>query len=326
MRPRSLATALLSSLACFAIAGPASAATVADWQMNEPAGATTMTDSSGSGLSGRIGSGVQTGRSLLGATSYRWSGQNLDGVRPERLITVDSPALNPGTGDFAVTVRLFTGTGDQNIVQKGQATTAGGYFKVDMVQGRASCTFRGSDGLRGISSSETLWDHTWHTVRCERRATGLTIIVDGGVPRTNAGPSGRIENSTSLSIGGKQYCNPPTVGCDYFIGDLDYVRVERLDASTTDTTKPQVAVTAPPNGSYVTYGSNVGLSATASDNVAVAKVEFRVNGTLRCTDSAAPYDCPWTVWTQPGTQNYVRATAYDLAGNSTSHTVSVYTR
>ena len=84
-----------------------------------------MWDSSGAGLTGKIGTLVQTGVWLNGAKGYRWTGQNLDGVRPERLVTVDSRALNPDTRGFAVTVRMLTGTGWQNLVQKGQATTAG---------------------------------------------------------------------------------------------------------------------------------------------------------------------------------------------------------
>ncbi len=229
MKKGCTAVLMISALAATGSAESASAAAtpVANWQMNEPAGARTMW-SSGGGPFGKVGPLIQTGVVLNGATGYRWTGQNLDGVRPERLVTVDNSALNPGSGGFAVTVRMFTGTGHQNIVQKGQANTAGGYFKMDMVQGRAFCTFRGPDGFRGVGSSQTLWDRTWHTVRCERHSAGVKIIVDGGTPRTNYGPSGLIANSTPLTIGGKLYCNPPTVGCDYFIGNLDWVRVERL--------------------------------------------------------------------------------------------------
>jgi hypothetical protein len=73
-----------------ASAGVASAfgATIADWEMNEPSGARTMHDSSGSGLSGAIGSAVLTGVVTNGATGYRWLGTNKDGYHPERLVTV----------------------------------------------------------------------------------------------------------------------------------------------------------------------------------------------------------------------------------------------
>lgn len=209
-------------------AAPAVAATtVAAWEMNEAAGATTMLDSGPSNLSGTIGSAVQTGVSAGGAKGYRWSAQNKDGKRPERLVKVSSSLLNPGTGNFAVTIRLRTGAGDQNIVQKGQATASGGYWKIDMAKGHVKCTFKGSQGQVAVGSRQTVWDGVWHTVRCERRSTGVSITIDGGTPRTTAGATGTIANSWILAIGGKSSCNPPTVQCDYYVGLLDRVLVER---------------------------------------------------------------------------------------------------
>jgi hypothetical protein len=202
--------------------------TVADWEMNEAAGATVMRDSSGSNLSGTIGSAVETGVVKAGAKGYRWSGRNKAGLHPERLVTVQSSLLNPGTAAFAVTVRLFTGAGDQNIIQKGQARTTGGMFKIDMLQGHVICTFKGSSGRAAIGSRQTVWDHVWHTVRCERRATSVSIIVDGGTPRTKSGATGNISNNKVLAIGGKAECNPPDVQCDYYVGLLDRAFVQRL--------------------------------------------------------------------------------------------------
>jgi Laminin G domain len=211
----------------FACIGPAFATTVARWEMNEDAGAGTMHDSSGSSLSGTIGSAVQTGATVGGATGYRWSSQNRDGQRPERLVKVDSSRLNPRSRGFVVIVRLRTLAGDHNIIQKGQARTAGGMFKVDMVRGHVICTFKGSAGRVAIGSRRTLHDGAWHTVRCERRSGRVTIVVDGGSGRTKLGRAGRIANSWALSIGGKLHCNPPRVGCDYYVGVLDRAVVKR---------------------------------------------------------------------------------------------------
>jgi Laminin G domain len=209
-------------------AASAAAATVANWQMNEPRGATTMHDSSGSNLSGAIGSAVVTGVVANGATGYRWTSEGRDGYRPERLVTVQSARLNPGTSSFAVTIRMSTGAGHQNIVQKGQAGTSGGMFKIDMVRGFVICLYKGSEGRAAIQSAQQVWDNRWHIVRCERRPTGVTLTVDGGTSRTNRGATGNIANSSPLSIGGKWRCDPPTVQCDYYVGRLDWVVVERL--------------------------------------------------------------------------------------------------
>jgi hypothetical protein len=204
------------------------ATTVADWEMNEAVGARTMRDSSSSNLSGTIGSAVQTGVVVSGAKGYRWSGRNKTGYHPERLVTVKSSLLNPGTGALAVTVRLYTGAGDQNILQKGQSRTAGGMFKIDMLKGIVYCTFKGSSGRAAVGSSQTVWNHVWHTIRCERRATGVTITVDGGTPRRVAKATGKIANNQPLAIGGKAVCNGTTIQCDYYVGLLDRVVVRRL--------------------------------------------------------------------------------------------------
>lgn len=218
------------ALAVAGAAGAASAfgATVADWEMNEPSGATTMRDSSASNLSGSIGSAVVTGAVTNGATGYRWLGTNKDGYHPERLVTVNSSLLNPGTSDFVVTIRLFTGAGDQNIVQKGQATTPGGYWKIDMTKGQVICLFKGPEGRSAIRSTQTVWDNAWHTIRCERNDTRVSLTIDGGTTRTNVSATGNIGNSKVLAIGGKASCNGGSIQCDYYVGRLDYVLIEKF--------------------------------------------------------------------------------------------------
>jgi len=211
-------------------AAPALGATIADWQMNEGANASTMHDSSGSGLNGTIGSAVQTGAVTNGATGYRWLSQNRFGsAHPERLIEVDSSRFNPGTADFVVVMRFNTGSmGDQNIIQKGQAKTTGGMWKIPLFGGRIGCGFKGSVHRSAVWSREIVADSAWHTVRCERHSTGVTITVDGGAPKTNRVWTGSIANSWPLAIGGKPKCDGgATVGCDYFVGTLDYVTVTR---------------------------------------------------------------------------------------------------
>jgi hypothetical protein len=311
--------------ALFVSAGSAFAATtVADWEMNEPPGSTVMLDSSSSNLSGTIGSAVVTGEVVDGETAYRWTGQNKAGYHLERLVTVQSGTLNPGTDPFAITIRIFTGAGDQNILQKGQATTVGGMYKIDMVKGIVICMYRGADGRAAVRSNQTVWDHLWHTIRCERQANGVTLTIDGGPPKTTKGATGNIANDKLLSIGGKAYCDAVTVQCDYYVGLIGSAVLERLDP--VDSTKPQVAFTAPADGSSAPRGTPISLGATASDDVGVTKVEFRANGSLKCTDTTAPYTCSWTPWTASGTKNTLKATAYDAAGNSAATTIFVFTQ
>jgi len=81
--------------------------------------------------------------------------------------------------------------------------------------------------------------------------------------------------------------------------------------TSADTTPPTVTLVLP---SPIARKSAVTLSATASDNVGVVKVEFYVNGSLQCSDAASPYTCVWRV--PAATKSYVlQAKAYDAAGN-----------
>jgi hypothetical protein len=212
--------------------GAASAfgAVIADWEMNEPPGATTMTDSSGSGLNGSIGSAVVTGVVTDGAVGYRWPSENRwNTAHPERLITVNSSSLNPGTADFTVIMRFYTGsTGDQNIIQKGQAKTSGGMWKIPLFGGKVGCNFLGVAHRSAVWSNQIVADNKWHTIRCDRRTTGVTLTLDGGTPKTNHNWTGSISNTWPLAIGGKPKCDGGvTVGCDYFVGRIDSIVVMR---------------------------------------------------------------------------------------------------
>ncbi|MBZ9711951.1 chitinase [Deinococcus multiflagellatus] len=90
---------------------------------------------------------------------------------------------------------------------------------------------------------------------------------------------------------------------------------------TGDTTAPTVSLTASP--STVTSAGTVSLSATASDNVGVTKVEFYQGSTLLSTDTTAPYTATETVTSaNNGTRTYT-AKAFDAAGNTKSASASV---
>jgi hypothetical protein len=230
LRRWGLVTAALLLVTTSFGAASAFGAVIADWEMNEAPGATTMHDSSGSGLNGTIGSAVVTGDVTDGATGYRWlSANRWNTAHPERLIKVTSSKLNPGTENFTVIMRFNTGSfGDQNIIQKGQAKTSGGMWKIPLFDGKIGCNFLGVVHRSAVWSREIVADNKWHTVRCDRRTTGVTITVDGGTPKTNRTWTGSISNSWALSIGGKPKCDGGvTVGCDYFVGRIDSIVVMR---------------------------------------------------------------------------------------------------
>jgi hypothetical protein len=88
-------------------------------------------------------------------------------------------------------------------------------------------------------------------------------------------------------------------------------------ASTADSQPPTASITQPVNGSKVSGFVPVNVSAT--DNVAVARVEMLVNGTLVATDASAPYGFTFDSSAyQDGAQLALQARAFDTAGNVAS--------
>jgi hypothetical protein len=237
---RMLSAVLFSSLATASIVvaavAPAHAAptgTIAVWQMNEPSGSTVMADGSGNGIDGTIGSAVVTGATFDGATGYRWpfSSPTNPPAKPERVVQVTDGRLNPGADDYAVTIRYRTTQPFGNIVQKGQGGATGGYFKIENPAGVLTCVFRGVNASgtylrKQVTSGSPLNDGQWHTARCERTGNQLTLTVDGTLVSTANGPTGTISNPRPISIGGKLNCDQITISCDYFTGDIDYIRIE----------------------------------------------------------------------------------------------------
>ena len=85
-------------------------------------------------------------------------------------------------------------------------------------------------------------------------------------------------------------------------------------AAGGDTTPPATSITTPTAGATVTGTTTV--SAAASDNVGVTKVEFYLDGVLQSTDSASPYSWSWTTTGSSNGSHSLTTKAYDAAGNN----------
>ena len=174
--------------------------------------------------------------------------------------------------------------------------------------------------------STTTWTHIAATydgatlrfyvngTQASSRAAGGTIVVANGV----------------LSIGGND-----TWG-EWFGGSIDELRIysRRLSAAEIqadmntpvgppDTVTPNVAVTSPAAGAMV-FGS-VLLTATATDDVEVADVQFLLDGiVLGAPDTTSPYAITWNTASTADGLHTLSARARDSSGNTaTSPAVSV---
>ncbi len=88
---------------------------------------------------------------------------------------------------------------------------------------------------------------------------------------------------------------------------------------SNDLEDPTVAITYP--GHQEVVSGTITVTADATDDVGVTKVEFVVEGTIRETDTTAPYTYTWDTTQDTNAWHLLSAVAYDDAGKSANHTI-----
>lgn len=96
-------------------------------------------------------------------------------------------------------------------------------------------------------------------------------------------------------------------------GNVGSSQSTTVTVSNGDTIAPTVAITSP--GNNATVSGTVGLTANATDNVGVAKVEYYLNGNMLATTNLSPYSFNWNTKLIVNGTYTLTAKAYDAAGN-----------
>jgi subtilisin family serine protease len=91
------------------------------------------------------------------------------------------------------------------------------------------------------------------------------------------------------------------------------VRTSAGVAVTVDNTAPTTGLTAPAQNAWLR--GTIQVSATASDNREVVRVEFYVDGTLLGTDTSAPYAVGWNTASVTDGAHTLTVKAHDATGN-----------
>jgi hypothetical protein len=103
---------------------------------------------------------------------------------------------------------------------------------------------------------------------------------------------------------GKTFSDSGTTGCNAKAG-----------SPPSDRTPPTASISQPADGATVT--GTVAVSATASDDVGVADVQFKLDGAnLGAPDLTAPYSITWDTSTVANGSHTLTAVARDAAGNT----------
>jgi outer membrane protein assembly factor BamB len=175
---------------------------------------------------------------------------------------------------------------------------------------------------------------TADTYRCSTHAAspyGEPVLIEydwGGTP----GDSCPAVPSDSPCIGAHVFYLPGTYHIRARAGDTTGLYSAWSDSLAVtiachDSTPPAVSIVSPADGAQVRRG-RVEMSAVATDNQVVTRVEYFIDGTLAGTDGAPDGDTFNFAWTDTAAQvigqSYtIVATAFDAAGNQASDTINI---
>ena len=146
-------------------------------------------------------------------------------------------------------------------------------------------------------------------------AAGVAAMMMAARPDLSASTIESLLYSTAVDLG--------TAGRDNYYGHGRVNAAAAVAAAknygvTADMSAPTAAISAPLGSSSVSGA--VAVSVSATDNVGVARVELKANGTVVAVDNAAPYSFSWDSTSVANGMVSLVAVAYDAAGNAGSST------
>jgi hypothetical protein len=148
-------------------------------------------------------------------------------------------------------------------------------------------------------------------------ATGTVTFMDGTtILGTSSLTSGTAMLTTSMLAAGSHSITAAYSGSANFSASTSPTLTQTVNLGLT------VSITAPQNGAQVPGKSTVTIAATTSVTAGVT-IGFYVNGSLKCSDSAPPYSCPWQVPAAQHRTYTLQAIASDGQGNTASSVVTV---
>lgn len=216
---------------------------------------------------------------------------------PSQLSSTASTTITPSVGEHYYYAKVTQGDGKILWSAPIWVTQTG---SGDTVQPSVSASQSGSSGTITVSASAS--DNVGVTM--------VEFYIDNVLKATsNIAPYSAAINSSTLANGShtlvaKAYDAAGNVGTS------SPVAFSISNGTTGDTIKPTVSASQSGSSGTIT------LSATASDNVGVTKVEFYVDNALKGADTTSPYSMTLNSTTLSNGTHSLTAKAYDAAGNS----------
>lgn len=303
----------------------------------EDGSGTTLSDVSGNGNSMTLKNGPAW------TAGHYGTGLAFDGSNDRAVARAYSSALNLTGRSLTLSAWIYprSNSGWQMIVLKpAHASHTSPYFDWSMHRETGTgriVGFLGCDAKQRTSNATTPLN-TWTHVAITYDGTNLRHYINGVLDRATPLTCAVVNTSSQPIRIGANGGNG-----EVFNGSIDDVRVynrvltaQEIAADMTvalgggvatppppDTSAPNVAISTPAAGSSIT--GTVSVAATASDDLAVTGVQFRLDGAnLGVEDLTAPYDVSWASDGVSNGTHVITAVARDAAGNAaTSAPVSV---
>lgn len=239
-----------------------------------------------------------------------------------------------GTGGLFARTTLYSA--EQIKIESGSLAVP---YKIGSVISEPTATFKEAVA---IYSSGTV---TSSQIVTTTKTTSIDVMAKGsycrGWPKMIISVDGN-QQGTALSVNTntwKKYTQNVNISAGTHVVSVkfpnDYYRSSKCDRNLyvdtislfgelpvlPDAIAPTVSLTAPKEGA--TVSGNVVMSATASDNVKVQKVEFYLDGSLQATSTASPYTFTGNSLQVANGIHTVSAKAYDSTGNTATSSAKV---
>ncbi|PYQ24502.1 MAG: hypothetical protein DMF81_05220 [Acidobacteria bacterium] len=152
--------------------------------------------------------------------------------------------------------------------------------------------------------------------------TFITTLTPGAAGAQTLSASYTLPSGTLQAVRARFRYQGSAAACSTGAYDDHDDLVFAVTPPAPDTVPPTTSITAPASGA--TVGGTTTVSASASDNIGVTKVEFYVDAALKATDTTSPYSFAWDTTAYAAGSHGLVSKAYDAAGNvGTSATVTV---
>jgi Bacterial Ig domain len=94
-------------------------------------------------------------------------------------------------------------------------------------------------------------------------------------------------------------------------------------SNVPDTTAPVVTISSPVDASKIPTNGRVKITASATDNVGVAKIEVYVDGKLQASANSSSVNTVWNAKKASTGQHSIEVKAFDAVGNQSSATINI---